>query len=97
MSDVTISFHNGTRDIGQITSSLECFDSSKHVIPKRILNKIRNSNIESIELSFEILKSSIPEVIDKNKLLQWIYENGYFSLTSANMIADEIEKGTFNL
>lgn len=34
--------------------------------------------------------------LDSNKLLKWMYENGFFSLTSADMIADEIEKGTFD-
>jgi len=37
------------------------------------------------------------QVLDGNKLLQWMYENGYFSLKSADMIADEMEKGTFDL
>jgi len=33
--------------------------------------------------------------VDGKKLLEWMYSNGYFSLKSADMIADEIEKGDF--
>lgn len=35
-------------------------------------------------------------LLDSNKQLQWMYENGFFSLTAADMIADEMEKGTFD-
>lgn len=34
--------------------------------------------------------------LDGDKLLTWMYENGYFSLKAADMIADEMEKGTFD-
>lgn len=34
--------------------------------------------------------------LDGAKLLQWMYENGCFSLTAADMISDEMEKGTFD-
>lgn len=53
MSDVKIMFSAGNRIIGQIQSSLENFDAAKHNIPKRILNKIRNT-AESVEISFTI-------------------------------------------
>lgn len=36
------------------------------------------------------------KTLDSIKLLKWMYENGYFSLIAADMIADEIEKGTFD-
>lgn len=35
-------------------------------------------------------------ILDGNKLLTWMYENGYFSLKAADMIANEMEKGTFD-
>jgi len=34
--------------------------------------------------------------LDGAKLLEWMYENGGFSLKAADMIADEMEKGTFD-
>jgi len=34
--------------------------------------------------------------LDGAKLLEWMYENGHFSLQAADMIADEMEKGTFD-
>lgn len=37
------------------------------------------------------------KALDSIELLKWMYENGYFSLIAADMIADELEKGTFDL
>jgi len=35
--------------------------------------------------------------IDGDKVFEWMYSNGYFSLKAADMLADEWEKGTFRL
>lgn len=98
LSDVKIKFLIAGRFVGQIETSLESFDAAPHIIPKRILNKIRNS--ESAEISFSVEQSEFfepVEKLDKIKLIQWMYENGYFSLIAADMLSNEIEKGTFDL
>lgn len=39
---------------------------------------------------------SYERTLDGAKLLTWMYENGCFSLRAADMIAEEMEKGTFD-
>lgn len=46
-------FHVSGRVIGIIESSLEAFDASPHIIPKRILNKICNTH-STVEISFSV-------------------------------------------
>lgn len=43
------------------------------------------------------MSKQIIGAIDGDKLFEWMYSNGYFSLKSADMIADEWDKGTFRL
>lgn len=37
------------------------------------------------------------DAVSKKPILEWVYENGYFSLRAADMLADEFEKGTFDI
>jgi hypothetical protein len=53
LADVKITFAVAGKTVGIIYSSLECFDSSPLLIPKRIINKISNTH-SSIEISFHI-------------------------------------------
>lgn len=99
MSDVKIKFLIAGRSAGQIETSFESFDAAPHLIPKRILNKIRNTQSDSIELSFSVEQVELSESvgkIDKIKVISWMYENGYFSLTAADLLTQEIQKGTFD-
>lgn len=34
--------------------NLESFDASRHIVPKRLVNKIRNSNFDNLEISFDV-------------------------------------------
>lgn len=43
------------------------------------------------------MNKSIIGAIDGDKVFEWMYSNGYFSLRAADMLADEWEKGTFRL
>ena len=37
------------------------------------------------------------DAVSKKAILEWIYSNGYFSFRAADMLADEFEKGTFDI
>lgn len=53
MDDVAITFSIAGKAIGTITTSLEAFDSSPILIPKRIINKISNTH-NSVEIMFQV-------------------------------------------
>lgn len=53
---VTITFRIAGKTIGSISTSLESFDSSPHLIPKRIINKISNTNY-AVEIMFHVEQS----------------------------------------
>jgi hypothetical protein len=54
LSYIKMEFFVAGRFAGEIKSSLETFDAAPIFIPKRILNKIRNTQSDSVELSFTI-------------------------------------------
>lgn len=54
LSDVKINILIAGRLAGQIQCSLEAVDAAPLLIPKRILNKIRNSQSDSVEIAVSI-------------------------------------------
>lgn len=51
---IRLNFHINGKIIGEMEFNLESFDASRHIVPKRLVNKIRNSNFDNLEISFDV-------------------------------------------